>query len=299
MNAPLIERTPFGRTGHESSRVIFGAAALGTMSQQRALATLEIARAAGVNHYDTAHSYGHAEDVMKPWLAEHRPGIFLATKTGERTGAAARAGLEDSLRRMGVDRIDLIQLHNLVEPDEWATAFAPGGAVAALAQARDEGLVDFIGVTGHGTRIVDTLLRSLAESDFDAVLFPVNHAMFGGAEYRASAEGLIALCLVRGVAIQTIKSIARGRWAEGHDGPKRSWYEPLDDVGAIERAVRFVLGRPGLFLNSTSDATLLPEVLRAAAGVRVGDVPSAEAMDRDVDAFGITPLFDRGELEVI
>ena len=299
MNAPLIERTPFGRTGHESSRVIFGAAALGSMSQQRALATLEIARAAGVNHYDTAHSYGHAEDVMKPWLAEHRPGIFLATKTGERTGAAARAGLEDSLRRMGVDRIDLIQLHNLVEPDEWAMAFAPGGAVAALAQARDEGLVDFIGVTGHGTRIVDMHLRSLAEFDFDAVLFPVNHAMFGDAEYRASAEELIALCLDRGVAIQTIKSIARGRWADDHDGPKRSWYEPLDDVGAIERAVRFVLGRPGLFLNSTSDATLLPEVLRAAAGVRVGDVPSAKAMDRDVDAFGITPLFDRGELEVI
>lgn len=295
----MIERTSFGRTGHVSSRVIFGAAALGSMSQQRALDTLEIARAAGVNHYDTAHSYGHAEDVMKPWLAEHRDGIFLATKTGERTGAAARAGLEDSLRRMGVDRIDLIQLHNLVEPDEWSTAFAPGGAVEALAQARDEGLVDFIGVTGHGTRIVDMHLRSLAEFDFDAVLFPVNHAMFTDVEYRASAEELIALCLERGVAIQTIKSIARGRWAEGHDGPKRSWYEPLADVGAIERAVRFVLGRPGLFLNSTSDATLLPEVLRAAAGVRVGDVPSDEEMDRDVDAFGITPLFDRGELEVI
>lgn len=295
----MIERMPFGRTGHESSRVIFGAAALGSMSQQRALDTLEIARAAGVNHYDTAHSYGHAEDVMKPWLAEHRSSIFLATKTGERTGDAARAGLEDSLRRMGVERIDLIQLHNLVEDDEWATAFAPGGAVEALSQARDEGLVDFIGVTGHGTRIVDMHLRSLAEFDFDAVLFPVNHAMFTDAAYRASAEELIAVCLERGVAIQTIKSIARGRWAESHDGPKRSWYEPLTDVDAIERAVRFVLGRPGLFLNSTSDATLLPEVLRAAAGVRVGDVPSPEAMDADLADFGITPLFDRGELEVI
>jgi aryl-alcohol dehydrogenase-like predicted oxidoreductase len=224
----MIERMPFGGTGHESSRVIFGAAALGSMSEQRALDTLEIARAAGVNHYDTAHSYGHAEDVMRPWLAEHRSSIFLATKTGERSGAAARAGLEDSLRRMGVEHVDLIQLHNLVEDDEWATAFAPDGAVAALAQARDEGLVDFIGVTGHGTRIVDMHRRSLAEFDFDSVLFPVNHAMFSDAEYRASAEELIATCLDRGVAIQTIKSIARGRWAEQQA-------QPMPEIDQINR----------------------------------------------------------------
>ena len=294
-----IEFAPFGRTGHLSSRVIFGGAALGAMSVERAYDTLETARAAGVNHYDTAHSYGHAEDVMRPWLAEHRNSVFLATKTGERSGDAARAGLEDSLRRMDVDRIDLIQLHNLVEPDEWEQAFAPAGAVAALAAARDEGLVDAIGVTGHGLRIVDMHRRSLERFDFDSVLFPLNAALFGIDSYRSSAEELMAICVERGVAVQTIKSIARGRWADDASGPRYSWYEPLRDPGAIERAVRFVLGRPGVFLNTTSDATLLPLVFEAAARTRIGDVPSEEEMSADAETFGVTPLFDGGVLERI
>lgn len=295
----MIEFAPFGRTGHQSSRVIFGGAALGAMSVDRAIQTLELARAAGVNHLDTAHSYGHAEDVMKPWLAEHRSKVFLATKTGERSGDAARAGLEDSLRRMDVNKVDLIQLHNLVEPDEWERAFAPDGAVAALAQAREEGLVDFIGVTGHGLRIVDMHRRSLERFDFDSVLFPLNAALFSIESYRTSAEALMAMCADRGVAVQTIKSIARGRWADDADGPRYSWYEPLRDAGAIDRAVRYVLGRDGVFLNTTSDATLLPLVLDAAGRAQVGDVPSDAEMAADADAFGVTPLFDGGVLERI
>lgn len=295
----MIERALFGRTGHESSRVIFGGAALGAMSPDRAYQTLDLAHAAGVNHLDTAHSYGRAEDVMKPWLAEHRSEVFLATKTGERSGDAARAGLEDSLRRMDVDTIELIQLHNLVEPDEWEQAFAPDGAVAALARARDEGLVDFIGVTGHGLRIVDMHRQSLERFDFDSVLFPLNAALFGIDSYRASAEALMAMCADRGVAVQTIKSIARGRWADDADGLRYSWYEPLRDAGAIDRAVRYVLGRDGVFLNTTSDASLLPLVLEAAGRARVGDVPGDAEMAADAEAFGVTPLFDGGVLERI
>ncbi len=295
----MIERAPFGRTGHLSSRVIFGGAALGAMTQERATATLDLAFAAGVNHLDTAHSYGHAEDVMRPWLAQHRSEVFLATKTGERSGDAARAQLEDSLRRMDVDKVELIQLHNLVEPDEWEQAFAPDGAVAALAQARDEGLVDFIGVTGHGLRIVDMHLESLERFDFDSVLFPVNAALLAIGSYRTSVERLIEVCAEHEVAVQTIKSIARGRWSDDATGPRYSWYEPLRDAEAIDRAVRFVLGRPGVFLNSTSDATVLPLVLEAAARARVGDVPSDEEMSADAAAFGVTPLFDGGLLERI
>ncbi len=293
----MLPTSTFGRTGHLSSRVIFGGAALGEMSERRAYDTLEIARAAGVNHYDTAHSYGHAEDVMKPWLAEHRADIFLATKTGERTGDAARAGLEDSLRRMGVDRVELIQLHNLVENDEWETAFRPGGAVEALAAARDEGLVDWIGVTGHGVRIPRMHLRSLAEFDFDSVLFPFNHTMLANPAYRDDVDELLGLCAERNVAVQTIKSIAKGRWDASYDGPRFSWYEPLTDHGAIGRAVRNVLSRPQLFLNSTSDANLLPVVLDAAAGDLTA--PAVEELDADVEAFAMTPLFDGSELELI
>lgn len=289
----------FGRTGHQSSRVIFGAAALGEMSPQRALSTIETAVAAGVNHLDTAHSYGRAEDLMAPWLDNHRDEVFLATKTGERTADAAWAGVNDSLRRMGVDQIDLIQLHNLADPDEWRTVFSPGGALEALVRARDEGLVRFIGVTGHGMTIPAMHLRSLAEFDFDTVLFPYNRSLLLDDRYASEVEELVALCASRDVAVQTIKSIAKGRWDDSYEGPRYSWYEPLRDSGAIDRAVRFVLGRDGLFLNSTSDATLLPDVLHAAQGAEVGDVPSDDELRDDSEAWGITPLFDRGDLAAI
>ncbi len=291
-----IELAPFGSTGHISSRVLFGAAALGGMSQDRADATLALLAPAGVNHIDTAASYGESELRLAPFLADHRKDFFLATKTGDRSGDAARASLERSLERLGVDQVDLIQLHNLVEPDEWEMALAPGGAVEALDQARSEGLCRFIGVTGHGTRIPAMHLRSLGAFPFDSVLFPYNFTMMGNPSYRADVEALIELCQSRGVAIQTIKSIARRRWA---DQPTRrfSWYEPIDDPDALTRAVHYVLGRPGLFLNTSSDARLLPLALEAAA--TVAGTPTDQAMEADALAQGITPLFDGAELERI
>lgn len=292
----MIPVAPFGRTGHASTRVLFGAAALGAMSQERADATMALVDEAGVNHIDTAASYGASEDRLRPFLARHRHRCFLATKTGERDGAAARAELERSLERMDVDRVDLIQLHNLVEPDEWDVAFAPGGAVEALGRARDEGLVGAIGVTGHGLRIPAMHLRSLERFDFDSVLFPYNRALLRSDAYRADVETLRAVCAERHVAVQTIKSIARGRWPE-RTGREFSWYEPLSDPDAIARAVRYVLAEDDLFLNTTSDARLLPLVLEAAAGDLTA--PSDDEMDADIETFGITPLFAAGDLERI
>ncbi len=298
---------PFGRTGHRSTRIVFGAAALGGMSQQRADATLAIVDRAGINHIDTAASYGDSELRLAPFLAEHRDRYFLATKTGGRTGSDARAELERSLERLGVDHVDLIQLHNLVEPDEWTTAFAPGGAVAALAAARDEGLTRFVGVTGHGLRIPGMHARSLAEFEFDSVLFPYNFVLMQNDSYRADVDALRAVCVERGVAMQTIKSIARGRWSDP-DQPHFSWYEPLTDSDAIGRAVRYVLGTDDLFLNTSSDARLLPVTLTAADGDD-GDggggggggaaVPAEAEMQADADRFGISPLFAEGTLERI
>ena len=295
----MIQTAPFGNTGHMSSRVIFGGAALGAMSEERAAETLDLAVAAGVNHLDTAHSYGHAEVVMNPWLAEHRHEVFLATKTRERSGVAARAGLEDSLDRLGVDQVDLIQLHNLVEEDEWSEAFSSGGAVEALAAARDEGLVRFIGVTGHGLRIPAMHLRSLDEFAFDSVLFPLNYSLMKSAAFAADVDALVSRCIEDGIAIQTIKSVAKSRWVPGYEGPRFSWYEPLRDADAIERAVRFVLGREHVFLNSTSDAGVLPMVLDAASRARVGDLPTDAEMENDSTQFEISPLFDGADLERI
>ncbi|NND73995.1 MAG: aldo/keto reductase [Ilumatobacter sp.] len=284
----MLPTAPFGRTGHDSTRIIFGAAALGAMSQERADATLAAVADWGINHIDTAASYGASEDRLQGWLATNRDTVFLATKTGQRDGTAARAELETSLERMGVDHVDLIQLHNLVEDDEWERAHAPGGAVEALAAARDEGLVSHIGVTGHGLRIAGMHIRSLERFDFASVLFPVNFILLDNPSYRDDVDTLLAMCADRDVAAQTIKSIARGRWGDA-EGKRFSWYEPLTDADAIGRAVRHVLSDPRLFLNTTSDARLLPMIVAAADG----DIsrPSDEELRADIATHGITPLF--------
>lgn len=293
----MIPRMEFGRTGHVSTRLIFGAAALGGMSQERADATMQVVRDSGINHIDTAASYGASEDRLRPFLSSYRAEFLLATKTGERTGSAARAELERSLERMGVDHVDLIQLHNLVEPDEWEVAHGPGGAVEALVQARDEGLVRFIGVTGHGTRIAGMHLRSLQRFPFDSVLLPYNYSMLARPDYRPDADALLALCAERGVAVQTIKSVARRRWPADSTDPHFAWYQPLPAGDALRRAVAFVLSNSQVFLNTSSDARLLPAIVDAAsAGL---GRPSDDELAADASDFGVQALFDGAELERI
>jgi aryl-alcohol dehydrogenase-like predicted oxidoreductase len=266
------------------------------MSQERADEVLATVVDFGVNHIDTAASYGDSELRLGPWLRNHRASVFLASKTGERVGGAARAQLERSLERLAVEQLDLIQLHNLVEEDDWDTAHSKGGAVEALARARDEGLVRFIGVTGHGLRIAGMHLRSLERFDFDSVLLPYNFALLQDSGYRADLERLQDVCSGRRVAVQTIKSLARRRWADG-EGPRFSWYEPVTDGPALARAVRWVLARPGLFLNSSSDARLLRPTLEAA---QAPPLPPTDAeMRADAATLGIQPLFDGDRLERI
>src|SRR4051812_46162422 len=211
----MIERAPFGRTGHHSSRVIFGSAGIARVDQETADRLLPLLVEHGVNHIDTAAMYGDAELRLAPWLTRHPGEFFVATKTHARDGKGARESLERSLTRLGVDRVDLIQLHNLVEPEEWEVAMGPGGAVEALVRARDEGLVRFLGVTGHGTRIAAMHRRSLERFDFDSVLFPWNFSLLRDPAYRADVDALLELCAEREVAVQTIKSVARRRWEEG------------------------------------------------------------------------------------
>ncbi|MEZ5342766.1 MAG: aldo/keto reductase [Acidimicrobiales bacterium] len=286
----MIEQLPFGNTGHRSSRIVLGAAALGGMRQDRADQLISEAVAAGVNHIDTAASYGESELRLAPWLATNRESVFLASKTGERSGDGARAQLEASLTRLGVDQLDLIQLHNLVEEDEWHTAFSPGGAVDALIAARAEGLVRFIGVTGHGLRIASMHRRSLNEFEFDSVLLPLNHSLWSIDQYRADFEELHAMCTDRSVAMLTIKSIARRRWDETTQ-PRFSWYEPLSDPDAISRAVGFVLSFPGVFLATSSDGRQFQHIVAAAQSADL--TRDDDALKADEAAFAISAVVGR------
>jgi aryl-alcohol dehydrogenase-like predicted oxidoreductase len=309
----MIERAPFGNTGHESTRVIFGSAGLGFVGQERADEVLPVLLGHGVNHIDTAAAYGDAELRLAPWLAAHPGEFFVATKTGERSADGARASLERSLERLGVDKVDLIQLHNLVEEDEWQLAHGPGGALEALVAARAEGLVSHVGVTGHGLRIARMHLRSLERFDYDSVLLPYNFLLLRDTQYRAEVEDLLALCAQRNIAVQTIKGIARRRWQEpagpdesaatssGHRDRERherlSWYEPLDDESALVRAVHYVLGRDRLFLVTSSDFRKLEAVLSAAE--RPAAIPSETELAADVQDQVMLPLFDGKKLERI
>jgi len=292
----MIDTHPFGKTGHLSTRVIFGAAALGGMKQDRADRVLELLIEHGINHLDTAASYGDSELRIGPWMREHRKQFFLATKTGDRTYQGARDSLHRSLERLQVDQVDLIQMHNLVAENEWATAFGAGGALEALVEARAQGLTRFIGVTGHGSQVAAMHLRSLERFAFDSVLFPYNFTMLEIKSYEEDVEALLKVCRERGVATQTIKSVARRRWQNG-DGPKFSWYEPLRDREAIRRSVHFTLSQPGLFLNTSSDATLLRDILDAA-GVKPS-APLRAEMEADVERYAMEPLFIPGVSDTI
>jgi len=282
---------PFGRTGHASSRLIFGAAALAQVTQEQADRALPELLVAGVNHIDAAASYGDAELRLAPWMERHRGDFFLATKTGERSYAAARDQIRRSLERLGVERVDLLQLHNLVKEDEWEQAMGPDGALRAAIEARDAGLVRFLGVTGHGTRVPAMHLRSLARFDFDSVLLPYQPAALRDPEYARDFERLLALCAERNVAVQTIKSVARRRWPEGAAPTHSTWYEPLTDPAEIERAVHFALARPGVFVNSASDLRLLAPMIRA---VRSFAERHAAATAPPPEPPGLEPLFVRG-----
>ena len=285
MSVPLDE---FGRTGHRSSRTIFGAASLSNVTQAAADRTLEVLIQHGVNHIDTAAGYGDSELRIAPWLKREPNRFFLATKTGARDAKGAREELHRSLDRLGVDHVDLWQLHSLADPIEWDTALSPGGAIDAAVEARDKGLVKWIGVTGHGAQIAANHRRSLSRFDFDSVLLPYNFVTMRLPYYAENFDALAKTCAERKVALQTIKSIAASPWL-GRERTRTTWYEPLEAQADIDLAVWWVLGRPGVFLNTVGDIDLLPRVLEAAE--RFAKRPTDADMNAMLERSRTEPLF--------
>lgn len=286
-----IAKQPFGRSGHLSTRTLFGAASLSHVTQGEADRTLEVLIQYGVNHIDVAASYGDAELRIAPWLARYRSQFYVATKTDSRTAQEAKEDLHRSLERMGIDYVDLWQLHNLVDPIEWDTALSPGGAIDAAVEAKKQGLVRAIGVTGHGLQIAATHRRSLERFDFDTVLLPYNYVTLQIPYYAEQFNALLSTCQQRNVAVQTIKSIAYKPWM-GRAHTRSVWYEPLEDQQDIDMAVHWVLKQPGIFLNTVGDIHLLPRVLDAANRFQADSAgPTDEQMGALVARLGMEPLF--------
>ena len=288
----MIKRSPFGKTGHNSSRTLFGAASLAEVSQKEADATLDLLLEHQINHIDTAASYGEAELRIGPWMPRHRDKFFLATKTGDRTYKGAMKEIEASRQRLQTDVIDLWQMHCLVEEDEWETAMGPDGVLKAFIEAKQKGWVRFLGVTGHGVQTPEMHMRSLEKYPFDSVLVPWNYPMSLNSAYTESFMKLKDICSRDNVALQTIKGTCRRPWPEGVK-TRATWYEPLEDQQDLNRAVAWVLSDDQYFLNTPGDIHVLPRVLQAAEDFSAGIIqsPTDQDMARMNSAKGMTPLF--------
>jgi aryl-alcohol dehydrogenase-like predicted oxidoreductase len=284
----MIPTLPFGRTGHNSTRTLFGAAAFWDTPQKDVDATMDLLQENGVNHVDTAASYGRSQELLGNWIQRHGRPFFLATKTEQRTKQAAYDEIRRSLDLLHVTQVDLIQLHALHEEPDWQTAFGTGGVIEAVTQAREEGLVRFIGVTGHGVQIPDFHLRSLAQFDFDSVLLPYNHVMMQNPDYAAGFEKVLAVCKERNVAVQTIKGITRSPWNDTQQN-RTTWYRPLEEQADIDLAVHWIFGNPQVFLNTAGDIHILPRILDAAQ--RFEARPSEGQMQALTERLNMEPLF--------
>lgn len=285
----MIKKISFGKTGHQSSRTIFGSVSIGRASQSEADRALDLLWQYGVNHIDTAPIYGEAELRLGPWMKKYRDQFFLATKTDERTYQDAKAQFQRSLERLQVDSVDLLQFHNLTDVVNREKIMGPCGALEFMIEAKEKGLAKFIGITGHGLHTPKFHLQTLKRHPFDSVLLPCNYLLMQNQAYAADFENLLTYCREHQIAVQTIKAIARGYWGSKKRN-RRTWYEPLTDEGAIADCVHWVLSIPDIFLNTVGDLQELPKVLKAAAGF--AQRPSEEVMRQTVKRMQMQLLFN-------
>jgi aryl-alcohol dehydrogenase-like predicted oxidoreductase len=285
----MIEKIPFGKTGHQSSRAIFGSVSLGGVSQSEADQALDLLQKFGVNHIDTAPKYGNAELRLGPWMKKFRDQFFLATKTNERTYQGAKDQFQQSLDRLQVDRVDLLQFHNLTDVVEREIIMGPGGALEFVIEAKENGLAKYIGITGHGLDTPKFHRKTLERFPFDSVLLPCNYLLMQKPNYADEFQKLLLYCREHHIAVQTIKSIARGYWGS-KKWSRSTWYEPLIDEEAITKSVHWVLGIPGIFLNTVGELQELPKVLRAADTYK--ERPSDGEMNEIVEQMDMQTLFN-------
>ena len=271
-----MEKRTLGRTGHQSTVVTFGTAGIGRVDQATADTAIRLVLDYGVNHVDIAPGYGEAMERMAPWMQDIRDQVFLGSKTAGRTRSAAWDDIRSIMKRLNVESFDLFQLHSVGTMEALDEVTAPGGAVEALVEMREQGLTRWLGITGHGPHVPRVQLEALQRFDFDTIMFPVGAAMFRDPDYRRDAEALLAEANARDLGIQTIKMIARGGWGDReHDAS--TWYDPHREQAEIDRALWWVLTQPMHTAPSAGDVKLLPKVLDAAERFRPLSAAEAEA----------------------
>ena len=276
-----MEQRRLGRIGHMSSVLIYGGAALGDVSQEVADTSIQQALDAGINHFDTAAGYGDSELRLGEWMPRIRDWIFLASKTGDREAATAYDSIRRSLERLRVERLDLLQLHAVCDLEDLGRATGTGGALEGALRARDEGLIDAIGITGHGMKAPAVHLEALRRFPFDTVLTPWNYRLSIEAEYRRDLEALEEEIRAQDAGLMFIKAVARNHWRPGEHAFS-TWYEPLDEQLHVDAAVAFALSRPSVTgIATAGDVRLLPmmiEAERRASGASVEE--AADVLSR-------------------
>ncbi len=285
----MIAKQKFGRTGNESSQIIFGSYALSNATQKEADQVLEILLDYGVNHIDTAPMYGNAEKCIGGWMKKHRDKFFIATKSRSRSYEGAWKNLRQSLERLKIDYIDLWQMHGLTNQAGWEKAMGPGGALEAFIEARAEGLVRYLGVTGHGNRVAGMHVQSLERFDFDSIMLLYNYRQMLIPRFASVFEQLIKICRERNVAVQTFQSIAWRPIGKGARKYNMYFYEPLKSQEAIEKSVHWAMGLEGSFVITPGDIQFIPKTLEAAS--RFDERPSDEKMKTLVEKYDFQPIF--------
>jgi len=283
-----MEKRRFGRTGHKSTVAIFGAAAFFELTQEKADEVMEYVLSMEINHIDVAPSYGEAETRLGPWLAKERDRFFLGCKTMERSKEAAAGELRQSLEILQVDRFDLFQLHAVTNMDELDQVTASGGALEAILEAKEEGLLDYIGITGHGLEVPKVFLEAIARFEFDSVLFPINFVLYDNPTYRDKAHTLLQTCQELDIGTMIIKHIARGPWGD-NEKTHTTWYRPFEEMDWIQNCVNFALSQPITGICTPGDINLLPLVVEACQNFQPMNPVSQEELISTTKQF--EPLF--------
>ncbi len=280
-----METRRLGRTEHQSSLAILGGAAFAQCSSEEAERGFHDAIARGLNHLDIAPRYGAAEDLVGPFVPAVRDKLFVACKTTRRNADGVRAQLEESLTKLGCDSFDLYQMHAVTDLEVLEDRTA---AAEEILRARDEGLVRFVGITGHNDGAPAAHLEALKRFDLDTVMFPVNARMWSQSDYRRDADALLELCAARDVGVMAIKAAARKPWTSD-DRFATTWYEPWPDPSA---GIAFTLSVPGVHAFCTpGDLAMLRESITAAEGfVPLDDDARNAAVEAAAELPSIFPL---------